>query len=298
MITWKEKLKVNFGRVLTAMVTAFNAEGKIDEQQQEKIINHLYQTGTESLVVAGTTGESPTITKEEKIFLFEQSVALSKGKGKVIAGTGSNNTAESVALTKKATDLGVDAIMLVNPYYNRTNQEGLYQHVKEIASNTDLPIMLYNIPGRSGLNMEVDTVVRLAQIPNVKMMKEASGDLGQMTEIMRETPEDFILYSGDDNLTLPVLAIGGHGIVSVASHVLGEELSQMIQYYLAGKVTEAFQIHQDLYPKVKALFSAPSPVPVKSVLEHIGLDAGPVRLPLVPLSTEEEVDILSYFPKV
>lgn len=289
------EVKVNFGRLLTAMVTAFNEQGKIDQHRQEKIINHLYQTGTDTLVVAGTTGESPTITKEEKLLLFEQSVALSQGRGKVIAGTGSNNTAESVQLTKQASDLGVDGIMIVNPYYNRPNQEGLFQHVQEIASHTNLPIMLYNIPGRTGVNMSVETVVRLAEIPNVKMMKEASGDLGQMTEIIRETPDDFILYSGDDNLTLPVLSVGGYGVVSVASHVLGQKLSQMIHLYLEGKVQEAALLHQQLYPKCQAIFSAPSPVPVKRVLKHQGIDAGPVRLPLGPLTVEEEIELLAHF---
>ena len=226
---------MEFGRLLTAMVTAFDAEGELDLHRQTKVIEHLIQTGTETIVVAGTTGESPTLSKEEKLQLFKHTVEVAKGRAKVIAGTGSNNTKESIELTKKAEALGVDGIMLVNPYYNRPSQEGLYQHFKTVAESTSLPVMLYNIPGRSAVNMTVETVVRLAEVPNIKLMKEASGDLGQMTEIIRNTPDDFILYSGDDNLTIPVLAIGGVGIVSVASHVLGTEMSQMIHVFCRRK---------------------------------------------------------------
>lgn len=277
------------------MITTFTQEGDLDLQRQTKVINHLLETGTETIVVAGTTGESPTLSKEEKIELFEHTVAVSRDKGKVIAGTGSNNTRESILLTRHAEACGVDGIMLVNPYYNKPNQEGLYQHFKAIAESTTLPVMLYNIPGRSAVNMNVETVCRLAQIPNITMLKEASGDLGQMTEVMKNTPEDFILYSGDDSLTLPVLAIGGYGIVSVATHVLGSEISRMVQLFVDGQITEASQLHQDIYKMCSALFSSPSPVPVKRVLEHYGIEAGPVRLPLVPLTESEEEFILSYF---
>jgi 4-hydroxy-tetrahydrodipicolinate synthase len=281
--------------VLTAMVTAFDSEDNLDLQRQTKVIEHLFQTGTETIVVAGTTGESPTLTKEEKIQLFEHTVAVAKGKGKVIAGTGSNNTKESILFTQKAEASGVDGIMLVNPYYNRPNQEGLYQHYKAIAESTSLPVMLYNVPGRCAVNMTAETVCRLAQVPNIMMVKEASENLGQMTEIIRNTPDDFILYSGDDNLTLPVLAVGGYGIVSVAAHVVGREMSQMVQLFLEGRVQEASQLHQKLYPKCRALFSAPSPVPVKRVLEHQGIEVGSVRLPLVPLTQNEEEAVLSFF---
>lgn len=286
---------MDFGRLLTAMVTSFDSKGNLDLEKQTAIIEHLIQTGTDTLVVAGTTGESPTLTKEEKLKLFEHSVAVAKGRVKVMAGTGSNNTAESIALTKKAEEIGVDGIMLVTPYYNKPNQEGLYQHFKAIAESTNLPVMLYNVPGRSAMNLEASTVARLAQLPNVNMIKEASGDLGQMTEIIRNTPDDFILYSGDDNLTIPTLSIGGYGVVSVASHVVGKEMSQMIQLFTEGKVQEASRLHQELYPKCKALFMTPSPVPVKRVLESIGISTGPVRLPLVELTPEEEQKILASF---
>jgi 4-hydroxy-tetrahydrodipicolinate synthase len=277
------------------MVTAFDAENNLDLKRQTKVIEHLLQTGTESLVVAGTTGESPTLSKEEKLQLFAHTVAVVKGKGKVIAGTGSNNTKESILLTQQAEACGVDGIMLVNPYYNRPSQEGLYQHFKAIAECTSLPIMLYNIPSRSAVNMTVDTICRLAKIPNIKMLKEASGDLSQMTEIINRSPKDFILYSGDDNLTIPIMSIGGYGIVSVAAHVVGQEMSKMINQFMEGQVREASLLHQSLYPKCRALFSAPSPVPVKRVLEYQGVEAGSVRLPLVPLTESEETFVLSHF---
>jgi 4-hydroxy-tetrahydrodipicolinate synthase len=277
------------------MVTAFDADNNLDLKRQTTVIEHLLQTGTESLVVAGTTGESPTLSKEEKLQLFAHTVSVAKGTGKVIAGTGSNNTKESILLTQQAEACGVDGIMLVNPYYNRPSQEGLYQHFKAIAESTSLPIMLYNIPSRSAVNMTVDTVCRLAEIPNIKMLKEASGDLSQMTEIINRSPEDFILYSGDDNLTLPIMSIGGYGIVSVAAHVVGQEMSKMINLFVKGQVREASLLHQSLYPKCRALFSAPSPVPVKRVLEYQGIEAGSVRLPLVPLTESEETFILAHF---
>ncbi|GGK13290.1 4-hydroxy-tetrahydrodipicolinate synthase [Caldalkalibacillus thermarum] len=286
---------MSFGRLLTAMVTAFDVEGKLDLKRQTKVIEHLIQTGTETIVVAGTTGESPTLTKDEKLTLFEHTLEVTDGRVKVIAGTGSNNTQESIALTQKAEQLGVDGVMLVTPYYNRPNQEGLYQHFKAIAESTSLPVMLYNVPGRTSVNMEAETVCRLAEIPNITMVKEASGHLGQMTEIIKGTPDDFLLYSGDDNLTLPVLAIGGYGVVSVASHVVGREMSRMISAFVEGNVSEAAQIHGELYPKCKALFAAPSPVPVKQVLTELGIDVGPVRPPLVPLSESEKTHIMNYF---
>lgn len=285
----------DFGRILTAMVTAFDADGNLDLERQTKVIEHLFSNGTDTIVVNGTTGESPTLTVDEKIKLIQHTVEMSRGKGKVIAGTGSNDTQASIELTKRVEECGVDGVLLVNPYYNRPSQEGLYQHFKTIAESTSLPVMLYNIPSRSAVNMTAETVCRLAEIPNITMVKESSGNLGQMTEIIKNTPEDFILYSGDDDLTLPVLAIGGYGIVSVASHVAGQEMKAMINAFLEGDLVKASKQHQELYDRFKALFSAPSPTPVKRVLKAQGIDAGPTRLPLVPLTSEEEKTILSYF---
>ncbi|MBM4763911.1 4-hydroxy-tetrahydrodipicolinate synthase [Bacillus sp. B15-48] len=278
---------VQFGRVLTAMVTPFDNKGHIDFVKTTQLVNHLINTGTESLVVAGTTGESPTLTKEEKIALFEHVVNVVNNRVPVIAGTGGNNTYASVELTKKAAQLGVDGIMVVAPYYNKPNQEGLFQHFKSVAESTELPIMVYNIPSRSAVNILPETIIRLAEIPNIVCVKEASGDLNAMTKIIANTPDDFLLYSGDDSMTLPVLAVGGHGVVSVASHIIGSEMQEMVQAYLSGKNGEAAQLHQELLPLMQGLFLAPNPTPVKTALQMQGLDVGAVRLPLVPLNEQE-----------
>lgn len=286
---------MEFGRLLTAMVTTFDENGELDLKRQEKVIEHLIETGTETLVVCGTTGESPTLTHEEKMRLIKFTLEVVNGRVKVMAGTGTNNTKESIELTRQAEALGVDGIMLVTPYYNRPNQEGLYQHFKAIAQSTSLPVMLYNVPPRTGCNLEAETVCRLAEIPNITMVKEASGNLSQMAAILEGTPDHFVLYSGDDSLTLPVLAIGGHGVVSVASHVLGLEMTKMINAFVNGDLETAAWLHRELEPKFKALFKAPSPVPVKEVMTRMGIDAGTVRLPLVPLSEKERELIFGYF---
>jgi 4-hydroxy-tetrahydrodipicolinate synthase len=281
------KALIQFGKVVTAMVTPFDSKGNIDFTKTTKLVNYLIDNGTDSLVVAGTTGESPTLTTEEKVALFRHVVSVVNGRVPVIAGTGSNNTHASIDLTKRAEEAGVDAVMLVAPYYNKPNQEGLYQHFKAIAESTSLPVMLYNIPGRSVVNMAVDTIVRLSKIPNIVAVKDASGNLDAMTEIIANTDEDFMLYSGDDGLTLPVMAIGGHGIVSVASHIIGNEMKEMIAAFENGDRIKAAKLHQKLLPIMKGLFAAPSPVPVKTALQMKGLDVGSVRLPLVPLTEQE-----------
>lgn len=278
---------INFGKVSTAMVTPFDNKGNIDFEKTTQLVNYLIKNGTDSLVVAGTTGESPTLSTEEKLALFSHVVKVVEGRIPVVAGTGSNNTRASIDLTKKAEAVGVDAIMLVAPYYSKPSQEGLYQHFKAIATETSLPVMLYNIPGRSVVNMSVDTIVRLSAMENIIAMKEASGNLDAMTEIIANTPEDFVLYSGDDGLTLPVLSIGGNGVVSVASHVLGNEMQAMIRAFESGEYANAAKQHQTLLPIMKGLFSAPSPSPVKTALQLKGLDVGGVRLPLVPLNEVE-----------
>lgn len=205
----------------------------------------------------------------------------------VIAGTGSNNTQASIELTKQAEMLGVDAVMLVTPYYNKPSQAGMYAHFEAIAKATTLPVMLYNIPGRSSVNLLPETIIELAKIKNIVAVKEASGDLDAMTRIIHETSEDFSLYSGDDSLTLPMLAIGGRGIISVSSHIIGNEMKEMITQYQTGNPKKAARLHQELLPIMKALFKAPNPVPVKSALAMLGMDVGSVRLPLIPLDEEE-----------
>ena len=284
---------IDFGKVATAMVTPFDHKGNIDFEKTTQLINYLISNGSDALVIAGTTGESPTLSTEEKLALFRHSVKVVDGRVPVVAGTGSNNTYASIELTKKAEEIGVDAIMIVAPYYNKPNQEGLYQHFKTIAESTELPVMLYNIPGRSVINMSVDTIVRLAELPNVVALKDASGDLDDLRAIIAQTGDDFALYSGDDGLTLPVLAIGGTGIISVASHIIGNEMQEMVKLYESGNPKEAAKIHQRIVPVMKSLFAAPSPTPVKTALQLKGLDVGSVRLPLVPLTEEERQTLVS-----
>jgi 4-hydroxy-tetrahydrodipicolinate synthase len=286
---------VLFGRVSTAMVTPFDSKGHIDFAKTTVLINHLIENGSDSLVVAGTTGESPTLSKEEKIALFKHVVKVVDKRIPVIAGTGSNNTYATIELTKKAEEIGVDAIMIVAPYYNKPNQEGLYQHFKAVAEATTLPIMVYNIPGRSVVNIAPETIIRLSKIDNIVAVKEASGNLNAMTAIIAGTDDDFLLYSGDDGLTIPVLSVGGVGIVSVASHVIGNEMQEMVSAFLNGDIKEAAKKHQQLLPLMEGLFKAPSPAPVKTALQVKGLDVGSVRLPLVPLNEQERSQIIALF---
>jgi 4-hydroxy-tetrahydrodipicolinate synthase len=283
---------VHFGRVSTAMVTPFDKKGHIDFAKTTQLVNYLIENGTDSLVIAGTTGESPTLSKEEKLALFSHVVKVVNKRIPVIAGTGSNNTYASIELTRKAEQLGVDAIMLVAPYYNKPNQEGLYQHFKAIAETTTLPVMIYNIPGRAVVNIRPETVIRLSKIGNIVAVKEASGDLNAMTHIIANTSDDFLLYSGDDSLTLPVLSIGGAGIVSVASHIIGNEMQSMVKAFFEGENQKAALLHGKLLPIMQGLFAAPSPAPVKTALQLKGLDVGSVRLPLVCLNEQERVALI------
>jgi 4-hydroxy-tetrahydrodipicolinate synthase len=278
---------MNFGQIVTAMVTPFDRQGEIDFEATRNLIEHLIENGTESLVVSGTTGESPTLTTEEKVKLFNFTVEIVNGRVPVIAGTGSNDTRASVQLTRLAEETGVDAVMLVAPYYNKPCQEGLYQHFKAVASATSLPVMLYNVPGRTVASIDVDTVVRLSEISNIVAIKEASGDLDAMSEIIERTPRAFSLYSGDDSLTIPVLSIGGAGVVSVASHILGNEMQTMIQHFNRGYVEQAARDHRKLVPAMNALFAAPNPSPVKAALNLKGIPVGGTRLPMIPLNEEQ-----------
>lgn len=287
-----------FGRVSTAMVTPFDAKGNIDFIKTTQLVEYLISNGSDSLVISGTTGESPTLTSEEKIALFKHVVKVVNKRVPVIAGTGNYNTKETIELTEKAEEAGVDGILLVAPYYNKPNQEGLYQHFNVIAESTKLPIMLYNIPGRSVVNIEPQTIIRLSEISNVVAVKEASGNLVQMAEIIANTSDDFVLYSGDDSLALPVLAIGGVGVVSVSSHIIGNEMQKMIDAFFLGNTKEAAKLHQKLLPIMKGLFVAPSPVPVKTALQFKGLNVGSVRLPLVPLTESERTNLIQLLEKI
>ncbi|MFM1650875.1 4-hydroxy-tetrahydrodipicolinate synthase [Brevibacillus sp. B_LB10_24] len=282
-----------FGRLATAMVTPFDQQLQIDFEKTERLIDHLLSTGTDALVVSGTTGESPTLSSEEKLALFRHVVQYVNGRCKVIAGTGSNDTASSIAFTQAAEATGVDAVMFVAPYYSRTSQEGLYQHFRALAESTRLPVMLYNVPGRTAVNMTAETTLRLAKLPNVVCVKEASGNLSQIAKIIEHAPEGFEVYSGDDGITLPVLSIGGVGVVSVASHVVGAQMQEMIQAFFVGKLDAAAALHRKLLPIFEGLFAFPSPVPTKTALEQMGVAVGGVRLPLVPASDEERAFIHS-----
>lgn len=284
---------MNFGRIITAMVTPFNQNGQVDVEATKELVAHLISNGSDALVVGGTTGESPTLSTEEKCLLFDTVVKAADGKVPVIAGTGSNNTQASIELTQKAEKLGVDGIMLVVPYYNKPSQEGIFAHFSTIAQSTKLPVMLYNIPGRSAVTMSVETTLRLAEVPNIVATKEASADLEAMAAIIEGAPDGFSLYSGDDSLTLPILSIGGIGVVSVASHIIGNEMQQMVRNFQTGQVQAAALQHRQLLPVMKSLFMAPNPTPVKAALEMQGIKAGSVRLPLVPLSAEQQQQLKS-----
>lgn len=279
---------MKIGRIATAMVTPFNEDNTINYPEVEKIIHHLIENGTDTIVVCGTTGEAPTLSTEEKLELIKFVVEKVNKRVKVVAGTGDNETDYSIEMTKAAEAAGVDGIMLVAPYYNKPNQRGMYAHFAAVAAETSLPVMLYNIPGRTGVNILPETVLALSEIPNIQIVKEASGSLDQMTEILAGAAEDFYVYSGDDGLTLPLLSVGGSGVISVASHIVGNDMQNMIRLFEEGRHKEAAQIHQALLPLIRALFAHPNPVPVKYALSKFGINAEKVRLPLVEMTAEEK----------
>jgi 4-hydroxy-tetrahydrodipicolinate synthase len=272
---------IYFGKVLTAMVTPFSQDGEVDYGVAEALANHLVSHGSDGLVICGTTGESPTLTWEEEYQLFKCVQQAVAGRAQVLAGTGSNSTEEAISATRKAYQLRLDGTLQVVPYYNRPPQEGLFQHFKQIAQAVpDLPLMLYNIPGRTGCNLEVETIVRLADISNIVAIKEASGSLDQASQIRSQTAPEFGIYSGDDSLTLPMLSIGGSGVVSVASHLVGDQIQAMVKAYETGQPHLATEIHLKLLPLFKALFLTTNPIPVKLALALQGWAVGTVRLPL------------------
>jgi len=272
-----------FGSLVTAMITPFNSKLEIDYQKVEELVDLLLRKGSDSLVVAGTTGESPVLSEKEKLTLFKVVSNASGGKVKVLAGAGSNNTQATLEFCQKAEKTGIDGLMLVAPYYNKPPQEGLYRHFSTIARSVSLPIMLYNIPGRTGVNLQVETTLRLAEIDNIVAIKEASGDLEQITAICDGAPDGFDVYSGDDSMTLPVLSAGGCGVVSIASHLAGLEIKQMIDDFFNGDIKKAVRMHQKLMPFFKALFITTNPIPLKAALNLSGMNVGEPRLPLIPL---------------
>ncbi len=273
---------MEIGRLLTAMVTPFDKEGQVDYGQAQRLALALLDSGSDGVVLAGTTGEAPTLSHEEKLKLFAEVKRAVDGRGTVIAGTGTYNTAESVAFSREAAGAGIDGFLLTVPYYNRPTQEGLYLHFEAIARGAPLPCILYNIPGRTGVNMTVETTLRLSHIPNIVGVKEASGDLLQIARIIAGARDGFRVWSGDDQMTLPILAVGGYGVICVVSHLTGAQMRDMIDSLLAGRVEQAAAIHRGLLPLMTTLMSAASnPIPIKHALNGIGFQVGAPRLPLV-----------------
>jgi 4-hydroxy-tetrahydrodipicolinate synthase len=275
------------GRLMTAMVTPFGPMGEVDHDRLAALSQRLIDEGTDGLVATGTTGEAPTLSAAEKEAVW-RTVKASAGKTPVIAGIGTNDTRATVALAETAAAVGVDALLVVNPYYNKPNQEGLFQHFQAVAQATSLPVILYNHPGRTGVSIEPATMARLAAVPGVVGVKDSSCSLELVSQYRRLTPASFLIWSGDDPLTLPVLAVGGVGAISVTSHVAGRALRRMIAAWDRGDVATARQIHLDLLPLHKALFAAPSPGPTKAALALAGFPVGGVRLPLTPVEPELE----------
>lgn len=272
---------MEIGRLLTAMVTPFDSEGQVDYEQAKRLALALLDSGSDGLVVAGTTGEAPTLTNDEKLRLFAEVKSAVGNRGAVLAGTSTYNTAESVELSRGAARTGVDGLLLTTPYYSKPPQEGLFRHFEAIAKAVSIPCIIYNIPGRTAVNVTADTQLRIAQVPNIIGVKEASGDLDQIARVIEEAPE-YRVWSGDDQMTLPILSLGGYGCICVVSHLTGLQVREMIQAHLDGRVNEAARIHRRLLPLMKTLMTAAgNPIPVKYALNQAGFRAGGFRLPLV-----------------
>ena len=282
------------GRLLTAMVTPFDEEGKVDYQQARRLAQALLDSGSEGVIVSGTTGESPVLSRDEKLRLFGEVKEAIGARGSVIAGTGSYNTAESIELSQEAERLGVDGLLLVVPYYNRPPQEGLYQHFKTIATSTHLPSILYNVPSRTSTNMTAETTLRLGQVDTIVGVKEASGDLAQIGSIIANAPNGFLVWSGNDSDTFLIMSMGGYGVVSVVSHLVGRQIQQMMGLLLEGTIERAAEEHHRLMPIFKGLFWVSNPIPVKYALNRVGFPVGKPRLPLVEPdeSTASRLDAL------
>jgi 4-hydroxy-tetrahydrodipicolinate synthase len=272
------------GRLLTAMATPFDEKGTVNYEQARKLASALLDSGSDGVVVAATTGESPTLSWEEEMRLFTEVKSAVGQRGTIIAYTGSNSTAEAVEATQKAEKIGVDGCLLVVPYYNKPTQEGIYQHFKTVAESTSLPIIMYNIPGRVVINMSVETIARLSRIKNIVGVKEANGDMAHVARTLERADKDFLIWSGNDNDTFLIMALGGYGTIGVTTHLVGKQIKKMMDNILGGKLAEAAAIHRKLLPLVDALFIETSPAPLKYALNHIGFNVGKPRLPLVEVS--------------
>ena len=280
--------KREWGRVITAMVTPLDSQLNVDFGQAGKLARRLIDSGTDTILVGGTTGESPTLTDNERVRLVEAVLDAIGDKAPVIAGTGTNSTAASVALTKQAEALGAHGAMLVAPYYNKPPQNGLYAHFRTVAEATRLPVMVYNVPGRTSVNITPETMGRLAEIENIVALKEAGGSADQASEMVRAVRGKLRVYSGDDSLTLPMMAVGAYGVVSVVSNVAGRLVADMVKAFAAGETARATELHLQLLPLFKGLFLTTNPIPVKAALRLQGFDAGGLRLPLIE-ATEEQI---------
>jgi len=267
-----------FGRLLTAMVTPFDEKGELDYSQAKRLAQALVDCGSDGLVLSGTTGESPTLSRDEKLRLYAE--VKSQIGQPVIANTGSYSTRDSIELTMQAERVGVDGILMVVPYYNKPTQEGLFQHFKSIAGSTSLPCILYNVPSRTVTSLSAETVIRLSQVDNIVGIKEASGNLEQIATIIHGARKGFLVYSGNDSDTLPIMALGGYGVISVVAHLTGLQIRQMIEKWLEGKAEEAAEIHRRLLPLLNAMFVVSNPIPVKYALNKVGFRVGAPRLPL------------------
>ncbi|MGC9001981.1 MAG: 4-hydroxy-tetrahydrodipicolinate synthase [Dictyoglomus sp.] len=284
---------VHFGSLITAMITPFDEYGEINWSEVDRIVEKLIEDGSDSILVSGTTGEAPTLSNKEKLALFERVKKVAGDRVKVISGTTNYCTKESVELTKEAEKIGVDGILATAPYYNKPPQDGLYLHFAQIASETSLPIIVYNIPSRTAVNVLPETLKRLAQdCPNIVGVKEASGDINQIAMIRKLLPHPFLLYSGDDSMTLPLLSVGGDGVISVASHIVGKEIKEMINSYFSGKVEKAAELHLKLLPIFKGLFLTTNPIPLKEALNLLGYNVGKCRLPLSPIDSKNRAELI------
>lgn len=292
-------LRYDCGEVITAMVTPMGKDGVIDYDKVELLADYLVKSGSDAILVAGTTGESPTLTNEEEIELVSSVKRAAKNRVKIILGAGSNSTASAVEYSKFAQKEEVDAILSVVPYYNKPNQKGLIEHFSAVAESTDLPVIMYNIPSRTGINMLPETAAYLAEkYDNIVALKQSFGDMDKVTELKTLCPKDFAIYSGDDSLTLPMLSLGAQGVISVASHLFGTELKSMIRNFKTGQFLAAKNMHQTLYPVFKKLFMAPNPIPVKAALAHEGLIEEYVRKPLAVLDESEKEELYKVLDSV
>ena len=287
-------MRYDAGEVITAMVTPMNEKKEIDYDKAESLVKYLINNGSDSILVAGTTGESPTLTHEEEVELISTVKRAAANKVKIIANSGSNSTETAVMSAENAQKEEVDAILSVVPYYNKPSQKGMIEHFSAIAESVDLPIILYNIPSRTGVTMQPKTVAYLAgKYDNIVAVKQSCPDLDMVSELKMYCPEDFVIYSGDDSLTLPMLSIGAHGVISVASHLFGSEIKSMIRNFKTGNPAAAKNMHQKLFNIFKKLFMAPNPVPIKAALAHKNLIEEYVRRPLVELTEDEKIILFS-----